>query len=39
MRLGADMAGRIEEVGKNVKQFRPGNEVLGMVKGSFAEYT
>jgi NADPH:quinone reductase-like Zn-dependent oxidoreductase len=38
-RLGADMAGRIETVGKNVKQFQPGDEVFGMVKGSFAEYT
>jgi NADPH:quinone reductase-like Zn-dependent oxidoreductase len=37
-RLGADMAGRIESVGKNVKQFQPGGEVFGMVKGSFAEY-
>ena len=37
-RLGADMAGRIETVGRNVKQFQPGDEVLGMVKGSFAEY-
>ena len=39
MRLGADMAGRIETVGKNVRQFQPGDEVFGMVKGSFAEYT
>lgn len=37
-RLGADMAGRIERVGKDVVQFRPGDEVFGMVKGSFAEY-
>ena len=38
-RLGADMSGRIETVGKNIKQFQPGDEVFGMVKGSFAEYT
>ncbi len=38
-RLGADMAGRIETVGRNVKQFQPGDEVFGMVKGGFAEYT
>lgn len=38
-RLGADMAGRIEAIGKNVQQFQPGDEVFGMVKGSFAEYT
>jgi NADPH:quinone reductase-like Zn-dependent oxidoreductase len=37
-RLGADMAGQIESVGRNVKQFQPGDEVFGMVKGSFAEY-
>jgi NADPH:quinone reductase-like Zn-dependent oxidoreductase len=37
-RLGADMAGRIETVGKNIKQFQPGDEVFGMVKGGFAEY-
>lgn len=36
--LGADIAGRIEAVGKNVKQFQPGDEVYGMVKGGFAEY-
>ncbi len=35
---GADMAGRIEEVGKNVTQFRAGDEVFGEVKQSFAEY-
>ena len=38
-RLGADIAGRVEAVGRNVRQFRPGDEVFGMVKGGFAEYT
>jgi NADPH:quinone reductase-like Zn-dependent oxidoreductase len=38
-RLGADIAGRVEAVGKNVKQFRPDDEVFGMVQGGFAEYT
>ena len=37
-RLGADMAGRIEAVGKDVVQFKPGDEVFGMVRGAFAEY-
>ena len=37
-RLGADIAGRIEAVGKNVHQFQPGDEVYGMVRGGFAEY-
>lgn len=38
-RLGADIAGRIEAIGRNVKQFQPGDEVFGMVRGGFAEYT
>ncbi len=38
-RLGADIAGRIEAVGKNVRQFSPNDEVYGMVRGGFAEYT
>lgn len=37
-RLGADMAGRVEKVGRNISQFKPGDEVIGMVKGAFAEY-
>lgn len=38
-RLGADIAGRVEAVGRNVKQFQPDDEVFGMVRGGFAEYT
>jgi len=37
-RLGADVAGHIEAVGKNVTQFRSGDEVFGCCKGAFAEY-
>ncbi len=37
-RLGADVAGRVEAVGKDVKQFQPGDDVYGMVRGGFAEY-
>jgi NADPH:quinone reductase-like Zn-dependent oxidoreductase len=34
---GRDVAGRIEAVGANVTGFRPGDEVMGIVEGSFAE--
>jgi NADPH:quinone reductase-like Zn-dependent oxidoreductase len=37
-RLGADIAGRVEAVGRNVKQFQPDDDVFGMVRGGFAEY-
>ncbi len=36
--LGSDIAGRVEAVGKNVKQFQPGNEVFGDSSAGFAEY-
>lgn len=40
--LGADIAGRIEAVGKNIKQFQPEDEVMGDMSGcgwgGFAEY-
>ena len=41
--LGSDISGRIEAVGRNVKHFRPGDEIWGDLSfplgfGAFAEY-
>lgn len=40
--LGADIAGQVEAVGRNVSQFQPGDEVYGFLSvehgGAYAEY-
>lgn len=37
-RVGRDVAGEVELVGRNVTQFRPGDKVFGTCDGAFAEY-
>jgi NADPH:quinone reductase-like Zn-dependent oxidoreductase len=40
--FGADIAGRVELIGKNISQFKPGDEVIGELSGvgfgGFAQY-
>ena len=37
-KLGADVAGQVESVGRNITQFKPGYQVFGICKGAFAEH-
>src|SRR4051794_32747264 len=36
-RLGVDVAGEIDRVGSNVRDFKPGDQVFGTCRGAFAE--
>jgi NADPH:quinone reductase-like Zn-dependent oxidoreductase len=37
-RFGSDFAGEVEEIGKSVTQFKPGDQVYGVAPGAAAEY-
>jgi len=37
-RIGVDVAGQVQSVGRNITQFKPGDEVFGVCRGAFAEY-
>lgn len=37
-RLGADVAGTVEAVGKGATEFKPGDEVFGIARSSLGEY-
>jgi NADPH:quinone reductase-like Zn-dependent oxidoreductase len=38
VRLGTDVAGQVEAIGRTVTRFKPGDDVFGWCKGAFAEY-